>query len=121
MPVRPLVLTVAVAASLGWTTSSFADDRAPKVDTTQPTPVVYPRGAQTAGEEGTVVVRVYVNENGRPTKADIGKSSGFADLDTAAVETAMNWLYVPAIRGGATSSDWASVQVVYKLPETPAK
>jgi hypothetical protein len=27
----------------------------------------------------------------------------------------MNWHYLPAIRGGATTADWALVQVVYKL------
>ncbi|MFL5237495.1 MAG: hypothetical protein ACJ8EL_07805 [Rhizomicrobium sp.] len=32
-----------------------------------------------------------------------------------AIETAMNWHYLPAIRDGATTDDWALVQVVYKL------
>lgn len=104
---------IAMAVSV---TFAMADDRGPKVDTTQPTPVVYPAAAQRAGEEGTVVVRVYVNEWGRPQDANIAKSSGYMDLDTAAIETALNWHFVPAIRGGSTASDWAAVQVVYKLP-----
>jgi len=95
-----------------------ADGRTPKVDTTRPTPVVYPAAAQRAGEEGTVIVRVYVNESGYPQRATVARSSGYEDLDTAAIETAMNWRFVPAIRDGATASDWASVQVVYKLPES---
>ena len=94
-------------------------DTSPKVDTTKPTPVVYPTGAQQAGEEGTVVLGVYVDDSGKAVKVDVAKSSGYGDLDNAAVETAFNWHYVPAIRGGETASDWARVQVVYKLPEAP--
>ncbi len=94
-------------------------DTGPKVDTTKPTPVVYPTTAQQAGEEGTVVLGVYVDDSGKAVKVDVAKSSGYGDLDNAAVETAFNWHYVPAIRGGETASDWARVQVVYKLPEAP--
>lgn len=98
--------------------AASADDHSPKVDTSQPTPVVYPLTAQTAGEEGTVVLRVRVNDDGRPAQADVARSSGYPDLDNAAVETALNWRYVPAVRDGAVTADWAAVQVVYKLPET---
>jgi TonB family protein len=100
---------------------ALADDRDPKVDTGNPTPVVYPQVAQSAGEEGTVVVRVYVSESGKPMRVSVAKSSGYADLDNAAVETAMNWRYVPAIRSGAIAADWANVQVVYKLPQNAAR
>jgi TonB family protein len=96
--------------------SALAADAGPKVDTSRPTPVIYPTAAQQAGEEGTVVMNVYVNDSGKAKKIAVAKSSGYTDLDTAAVETALNWHYVPAMRGGATVSDWAAVQVVYKLP-----
>jgi TonB family protein len=104
---------------------ALADDRAPKVDTTKPTAVVYPASAQRAGEEGTVVLKVHVVESGTPDQVSMAKSSGFVDLDNAAIETVMNWHYVPAVRSGAITDDWALVQVVYKLPEgaqpAPAK
>ncbi|HEX3944763.1 MAG TPA: energy transducer TonB [Rhizomicrobium sp.] len=100
---------------------ALADDRDPKVDIAAPTPVVYPQVAQSAGEEGTVVVRVYVSDSGKPVRVSVARSSGYTDLDNAAVETAMNWRYVPAIRGGAIAADWANVQVVYKLPQNAAK
>jgi TonB family protein len=100
--------------------SAMAADAGPKVDTSRPTPVIYPTVAQQAGEEGTVVMNVYVNDSGKAKKIAVAKSSGYTDLDTAAVETALNWHYVPAIRSGATVADWASVQVVYKLPGASA-
>jgi periplasmic protein TonB len=98
-------------------TSAMAADGAPHVDRSQPTEVVYPTSAQTAGEEGTVIINVYVDSSGKPSRYGIAKSSGFADLDNAALETVMNWHYVPAQRGGDTVADWAQVDVVYKLPK----
>jgi protein TonB len=98
-----------------------ASNTNPKVDTTKPTPVVYPENAQRAGEEGTVVVGVYVTESGRVTRANVAKSSGYTDLDNAAIETAMRWHFVPAIHSGKVAADWASVQVVYKLPQNAAR
>lgn len=106
---------VAALALSGFAAS--AANVAPKVDTSQPTPVVYPTTAQRAGEEGTVLLNVYVTYTGKPQKIDIAKSSGYSELDNAAVETAANWHYVPALHDGDTASDWASVQVVYRMPE----
>jgi len=101
---------------LGFTHTAFADST-PKVDTSSPTPVVYPKGAQSSGEQGTVVLSVYVSSRGKPILANVARTSGFPDLDNAAIETVMNWHYVPAVHGGDTASDWATAQVVYKLPE----
>jgi protein TonB len=109
-------LGAAMIAAIGMG-PALATDAPPKVDTSQPTPVVYPPIAQRAGEEGTVVVRVYVTSDGAPFKADVVKSSGYPDLDTAAVETAANWHYLPALHDGDTVSDWDTVQVVYRLSD----
>jgi len=109
-------LSAVVALALSGFAASAANV-APKVDTSKPTPVVYPTPAQRAGEEGTVLLNVYVTWSGKPQKIDVAKSSGYRDLDDAAVETAANWQYVPALHDGDTASDWASVQVVYRMPE----
>ena len=107
-------------AAVFLSASAMAADAGPKVDTSKPTPVIYPVKAQQAGEEGTVIMSVYVNNSGKAKKIAVSKSSGYVDLDTAAVETALNWHYVPAIHGGDTVADWAAVQVVYKLPDGAA-
>lgn len=109
-------LTAFVALACSGFAASAADVP-PKVDTSQPTPVVYPTGAQRAGEQGTVLLNVYVTWSGKPQRIAVAKSSGYRDLDDAAVETAANWHYVPALRDGGTASDWAQVQVVYRVPE----
>jgi len=88
----------------------------PKVDRSQPTPVIYPMEAQRLGEEGTVALRVMVSTSGAPINATIVGSSGHEDLDQAAVETVMNWHFVP---GDTTNK--AVVSVVYKVPQSAQK
>lgn len=76
----------------------------------------YPETAQLNGEQGVVILDVYVRSNGRPGKIKINQSSGFYDLDTAALEGVLNWRFLPATRGGDTVSDWTPVKIVYQLP-----
>jgi len=104
--------TGAAVLAMGLIAAGTALAEAPTVDRTQPTPVVYPKASQIQGEEGTVVLDVSVNDYGNPTRAQIVGSSGYADLDTAATETVLNWHYVPGDYGVP-----ARVRVSYKLPE----
>jgi TonB family protein len=98
--------------------AAFADDHPPKVDTSHPTPVVYPKDSQVRGEEGTVVLAIDVSDSGQPRRIRLLKSSGYSGLDNAAMETAFNWHYLPAIHGGDTREDWATVQIKYALPQS---
>jgi TonB family protein len=109
---------IAASAMLGSAVAAHAQDMGPKVDTSKPTPVVYPVTAQRAGEEGTVVVNVFVTQSGKPQRFNVAKSSGYPDLDDAAVATALDWKYVPAFRDGDSVADWTAVKVVYKLPNS---
>jgi len=45
----------------------------------------YPRDALRAGIEGTVVLRIAIDANGKPTDVSIEKSSGNRDLDREAM------------------------------------
>jgi TonB family protein len=105
----------AVSMTFG-SAGALADDHPPKVDISRPTPVVYPTASQARGEEGTVVLGVSVTDAGRPRRIRLLKSSGYSDLDNAAMETAFNWHYLPAVHGGETADDWATVQIKYTLP-----
>ena len=117
------VLLFAGAVSLS--PAIAAADAPPRVDasyTNRQPP--YPESAQVNGEQGTILVNVLVRPSGRPVKAWVSSSSGFPDLDTAAVQGVLNWHFVPATRDGDTVSDWATVKIVYQLPQmvpAPAK
>ncbi len=75
-------------------------------------PVSYPLAAQRSGRQGLVRLLVEVSGHGRPLRVQVVHSSGFEDLDDAAAAGVLRWHYVPSTYG----SDWADVQVDYRLP-----
>lgn len=99
------------------TDSAAQADRAPLVDATYPHPQPpYPDSAQVSGEQGNVVLDVRVLANGHVRNVTVDQSSGFADLDNAAVEGVMRWHFLPALRDGDTTTEWTKVTIVYQLP-----
>ena len=60
---------------------------------------IYPRIAKKSGWEGTVLVRVTVEKNGRASKVDVSRSSGHKVLDDAAVKAIKRWAFRPARDG----------------------
>jgi protein TonB len=68
---------------------------------TPPTPIKtvapeYPDLARQAGAEGTVLIEVTINENGRVIAARVIKSTTISSLAEAARKAAMDWLFTPA-------------------------
>jgi TonB family protein len=76
----------------------------------------YPDSAQLNGEQGAVTVDVQVSSSGQIRKVRLVGSSGFDDLDNAALSGVMAWHFVPAVRDGSTATDWATVKIVFQLP-----
>jgi protein TonB len=75
----------------------------------------YPRMSRRMGEQGTVVVRVFINTEGRAEKAEIRTSSGYNRLDEAALDTVKRWRYVPGKRAGAPEAMWFNVPIRFVL------
>lgn len=75
----------------------------------QPT---YPDAAQVNGEQGDVVLNVEITSSGKVRNVKIDKSSGFEDLDNAAIAGVMRWRFIPSPYG----SDWTNVTINYRLP-----
>lgn len=114
------IISVCLAGSVNCVLAS--GDTPARVDSSFPNPQPpYPESAQLSGEAGIVLVDVYVRSSGRPTKVRVARSSGFNDLDTAAVQGVLNWHFVPATRDGDTISDWTTVKIVYDLPAPAPK
>jgi protein TonB len=64
------------------------------------TPPTYPAISRRFGEEGTVVLRVELDEHGLVSAARVATSSGFARLDEAALTAVRSWQCQPARRNG---------------------
>jgi protein TonB len=75
----------------------------------------YPPAARRAGEEGTVRLKVLVDERGRPKDVAVATSSGFARLDQAAMDAVRKWRFVAATDGTNPISAWTQVAVTFRL------
>jgi len=109
----------AAFASVLFASAAYADSP-PHVDWSKPHLVIYPIAAQQNGEVGVVEVAVRVKSSGKPDNPQITHSSGYLDLDNAAINTVMNWHFIPATKDGDTVADWLKVQVVFQLPQSAA-
>lgn len=58
----------------------------------------YPAASRRLGEQGTVLVRAFINKQGEPKSVELKKSSGYPRLDRAALEAIKGWKFVPAKR-----------------------
>jgi protein TonB len=93
----------------------------PHVDTSgQNQQPPYPPAAVANGEQGTVVVGVAVTENGKAVRPSLDRSSGFNDLDNAALAAVLNWKYVPAMHDGVPVEERLEVGVNFQLPDMPS-
>ena len=124
MPSSPQLWAIAILTAMGTITANVdaraQSDFPARVDPSHPNPQPpYPVSAQLSGEQGTIMVDVLVRPSGKPGKARISLSSGYEDLDTAAVQGVLNWRFLPAVHGGDTVSDWTTVKIEYRLPALP--
>ena len=75
----------------------------------------YPSLSRRFGEEGRVLLDVYILADGRVGEITLNRSSGFARLDHAALETVRNWRYMPARRGGEAIPFWYVQPITFSL------
>lgn len=115
MRTKIAVSALAIAAAL-MASPALAGYARPHIDTSQPNQTIYPAASQSAGEQGVAKIKAYVRPNGRATRVRIVESTGYQDLDDAAVQTVMNWRFVPAMQNGEAVSDWTNLQIAYTLP-----
>ena len=63
---------------------------------------VYPRSARRKGHEGSVMVEISVAEDGRIAQAEVVMSSGYAELDAAALGAVRTARFAPATEDGVS-------------------
>jgi periplasmic protein TonB len=78
----------------------------------------YPPQSRRLGEEGTVRLRVLVDERGRAQEVNVAKTSGFDRLDQAAMEAVRKWRFVAATDGRNAVTAWTQVSVTFQLTNT---
>ena len=78
-------------------------------------PPRYPPSARRNGEQGTVLLRVWVAADGTTTRTELARSSGSGTLDDAALAAVKNWRFVPARRGGEAVEGVVTVPLEFRL------
>ncbi len=78
----------------------------------------YPPTARRLGQEGTVVLLIYVQTDGRVADVKVQKSSGFDKLDEAALrEAKRSWRFIPAKEGSTPVAEWGQFAVTFRLTD----
>jgi protein TonB len=96
LPIESSQASIASAAALGAKTI-----RVPEiVSNVAPH---YPQRALSAGHEGTVYIRVTIDDNGLVIAALAERSSGVASLDAAAMEAIWLWRFSPAVEASGVA------------------
>lgn len=76
---------------------------------------VYPPISRRMNEQGKVVLRVFIDEQGNPQQIEVNKSSGFERLDKSAVDAVRRWKFVPGKRNGVPEGMWNMVPINFVL------
>ncbi|HKY09772.1 MAG TPA: energy transducer TonB [Candidatus Binatia bacterium] len=77
----------------------------------------YPETARRDGREGRVLLRVLVDDQGKPKRVEINNSSGSDSLDSAAVEAIKRWRFHPARYGEKPIESWLRIPIEFRLAD----
>lgn len=114
-PVVPPADTAVPASENAIAATTAAGAVAQDLKTSNRVEPAYPPASRRAGEEGTVRLKVLVDEKGRPKDVAVATSSGFARLDEAAMQAVRKWRFVAATDGTHPISAWTQVAITFRL------
>lgn len=80
-------------------------------------PPRYPPQALRQRQQGKVILRVLVGEDGSAVEVTVQKSSGSRLLDQAAIEAVKTWKFNPGSKGGKPAQGYALVPIDFNLNE----
>lgn len=114
-PIAPPSETAIPASENAISASAAGGAVAQDLKTSNRVEPTYPSASRRAGEEGSVRLKVLVDEKGRPRDVTVANSSGFARLDQAAMEAVRKWRFVAATDGTNPITAWTQVAITFRL------
>ena len=75
----------------------------------------YPPESERRGEQGTAVLLLRVDAEGRVAEVSLAASSGYRALDRAALEAARRWRFRPAVREGRPVESTVRAPITFRL------
>lgn len=94
----------------------------PPVVTNAESPIGYPTDLYRQAVEGTVILRLFLDETGTivPDSTQIAEGSGYPELDAAALEGVAEMRFAPARRDGQPIATSFLQPVHFRRPDGPA-
>jgi protein TonB len=92
----PVAVAVAAPAPVASTPKTISTG----IEYILPPQTVYPPMSKRMGEQGKVVLRILVGENGKPDQVQVQTSSGFTRLDEAGRQAGLRVLFKPHMEDG---------------------
>jgi len=78
---------------------------------------LYPERARKEGQQGQVLLRVLVDQEGRTKLVEVSRSSGSETLDQAAIEAIRLWRFSPARYGDKPVESWVRIPIDFRLTD----
>ena len=100
-------LALAAATALAAEVSATFDPGKCKAD--------YPKASLMNEEQGTVTMSFLVSPDGTVLESKLEKTSGFKNLDKAAMKSISACKFKPGTKDGAPAQTWAKVDYAWKL------
>jgi TonB family protein len=121
---RSLITATALCCLAGFITARAQETKQPADSIpSKTTPVAakqvqpdYPEAARGDSIEGTVWLKVYVDESGRVIQASVQKSDNEM-FNEPAIATARQWTFKPVMQEGKPVGLWVSIPYKFKLPK----
>ncbi len=75
----------------------------------------YSPTAASAGEEGTALLELHIDDSGNPLEINLLQGTGFADLDQAALQAARVWTFAPPLNHTQPVRTWAQIEIRFHV------
>lgn len=111
-PPPPVVTAPVQVAAPAPPAIELPSSEAPELHNQRPP---YPPVSVRLGEQGTALVRVWVETDGTATRVELKTSSGYDRLDQTALKTALKWRYRPGKRHGVPEAMWLIQPMGFEL------
>ena len=94
---------------------AYAADTTPVLDSKSCEKPAYPRASLMNEEKGLVILSFHIAVDGKVVESKIDKSSGFKNLDRAALTALGQCKFKPGTKDGKPSQMWAKVEYNWTL------
>ena len=73
--------------------------------------------ARRAGIQGTTLLRIFIERDGRVSDVTVQRSAGDQSLDQAASDAVRRWRFEPAVNSAGPVAMWAVVPVEFRISD----